>query len=198
MVLSRPGVYLQCMARTSKAANANGPQPRHGGEFMKHVFFTILFTILLIAIPASADSKIKIDTVPADYTPTYSITNQPVHLNKYHFEVNEETGRARVVVTYTYAENMIAGKGDPGGPPTTRAEIPGLVYDAQNHSVVYRADGKQTVCATVQESHGLWGRRSKVTNTNACTVSTEPTNVTSDDGWELHHRQMLNTYLDIR
>jgi hypothetical protein len=186
------------MARTSKAATLNRPVSGHRSGFMKHICLTVLFTILAIAMPAFADSRIKIDTVPADYTPTYSIAQQPVYLNKYHFEVSEETGRARVVVTYTYAENMIAGKGDPGGPPTTRAQIPGLVYDAQNHTVVYNVDGKQTVCATVQESNGFWGHHSKVINTNACTVSTEPTNATYDDGWDLHHRRMLNTYLDIR
>jgi hypothetical protein len=164
---------------------------------MKHIFLVAAITMLAVAAPAAADSRIKIDTVPATYKPVMSSRDEPVYLSGFHFEVNEETRRARIVATYNYAENMIVGEGDGGGPRWTIVQIPGLVYDAQNHAVVYDSDGKHTVCAVFQESKGFWGRRSKLKSTGSCTVSTEPADVTVDDGWGLHHLQVINAYFEV-
>ncbi len=65
---------------------------------MKHMTFLIVIAALVAAIPTPANTRIKIDTVPSEYTPINSPTvREPVSLSSLHFEVNEETGRACVV-----------------------------------------------------------------------------------------------------
>ena len=161
---------------------------------------------ILIMLPlalhksASANSKIKIDAVPLEYTPMNSPTNhEPVSLSGFHFEINQGTGRARVVADYTYTDQMIYGPNDDArGPRSTIAQIPGLTYDAATHTVVYDSNDRKTVCATVREKSGLLGRHVEIKNTGACTVSTEPAEHAEDDGWSIRRFRTLDIYLNVR
>jgi hypothetical protein len=166
---------------------------------MKHLILVGVAMAMFSAVPVSADSRIKIDTVPSEYAPINSPTNrEPVSLSSYHFEVEPETGRARVVVEYTYPDQMTYGPGDDaGGPPSTIVQLPGLRYDAAAHAVIYDSNGEKSVCATVDERSGLFGHRLKVKSTGVCTVSTVAASHTEDTGWNLRRFQALDTYLDI-
>lgn len=154
---------------------------------------------LALGVPVFASSRIKIDTVPSDYTPINSPTSrEPVSMSSYHFEVNEETGRARLVVEYTYPDQLIYGRDDDAlGPPSTIVQLPGLTYDAAARAVVYESNGARDVCATVDVRDGLFGHRLKVKNTGDCVVSAVVANHAEDDGWSIHHFQALDTYLEV-
>jgi hypothetical protein len=153
---------------------------------------------LVASNAARANSIVKIDALPTEYIPVNSPTNrEPLSLAGFHFEVNLETQRARVVADYTYPDFMIYEPNDPTkGPRSTVAQIPGLKYDAATHEVVFESGGTRTVCATVSEQSGIFGRHTKVRNTGACKVVTNITQQTEDDGWSLHHFPVLNAYFE--
>jgi len=167
---------------------------------MKHAFCLAALAALTVAIRASANTRVKIDTVPAEYAPISSPTNrETVSFSSFHFEVNRETGRARVVAFYTYPDQMTYGQDDAaGGPSPTVAQIPGLAYDATSHTVVYDSNGTRIVCATVDEHAGLFGHHLRVKNTGACTVSAVVADQAEDDGWEIHRFRALDTYFEVR
>jgi len=160
----------------------------------------VALVALALAIPVSANSRIRIDTVPSEYTPENSPTNtEPVSMSSYHFEVNAETRRARLVVEYTYPDQLIYGQDDDNrGPESTVVQLPGLTYDAAAHAVVYDWNGTRDVCATVSEHSGLLGHHLKVKNTGACTVSAVVANHAEDDGWSIHRFRAIDTYLEVR
>jgi hypothetical protein len=153
---------------------------------------------LTLAIPLSANSRIKIDTVPSEYAPTNSPTDrEPVSMSSDHFEVNEETRRARVVIEYTYPDQMIYGPNDDaGGPPSTIVQLPGLTYDATAHAVVYDSNGTKAVCAKVNDQAGFFGHHLKVKNTGACTVITVAAGHAEDTGWG-HRFRAIDTYFEV-
>jgi hypothetical protein len=167
---------------------------------VKPSFLTAVLVATALAVPAFADSRVKIDTVPSEYAPINSPTNrEPVSMAGYHFEVNEETGRARVVVDYTYPDELIYGPNDDaGGPQSTFAQLPGLKYDAAAHEVVYDSHGTRDVCATVHERRGLFGRHLTVKSTGACTVFAVVANHAEDDGWSIHRFRALDAYFEAR
>ena len=167
---------------------------------MRHFIIITVFVAMSSAIPVSANSRIKIDTVPSEYAPINSPTNrEPVSLSSYHFEVEPETGRARVVVEYTYPDQMTFGPDDDsGGPAPTIVQLPGLRYDAGAHAVVYDSNGTKSLCATVDDRSSLFGHHLKVKNTGACTVSVVAASHTEDTGWNLRRFRALDTYLEIR
>ena len=166
---------------------------------MNHLFIITVFAAMLSAVPVYAKSRIKIDTVPSEYAPINSPTNrEPVSLSSYHFEVEPETGRARVVVEYTYPDQMTFGPDDASsGPASTIVQLPDLKYDAGAHAVVFDSDGTKSVCATVDDRLGLVGHHLKVKNTGACTVSVVAASHTEDTGWNLRRFRALDTYLEI-
>jgi hypothetical protein len=166
---------------------------------IERAFSFVALAALALAIPVSANSRIRIDTVPSEYTPENSPTNtEPVSMSGYHFEVNEETQRARLVVEYTYPDEMIYGPNDDTlGPQSTVVQLPGLTYDAAARAVVYDSNGTRNICATVSEHHGLLGHHLKVKNTGACTVSTVVANHAVDDGWSIHRFRAIDTYLEV-
>jgi len=166
---------------------------------VKYSFSIAALLALALAIPASANSKVKIDTVPSEYAPISSPTvREPVSLSSFHFEVNQETGRARVVAIYTYPDQMTYGPDDnAGGPPRTIVQIPGLIYDAAAHAVVYDSNGSKTVCATVSERGALFGHSLKVKNTGACTVEAVPAEHSEDDGWSIRRFHALDAYFEV-
>src|ERR1700689_3644318 len=125
---------------------------RDGDTPMKNIFRVGALVALAFTIPTWADTKIKIDTVPATYTPQNYNRSERVRISSYHFEVNPQRNRTRLVVIYTYRDQITYGSGDgKGGPPPTTVEIPGLTYDANAHAIVYAAAGTKAVCATVHE-----------------------------------------------
>jgi len=146
---------------------------------------------MALAIPATADSRIKIDSVPAQYQPAYSMSIQPVSLGSYRFEADEQTGRVRVVVEYAY-QIVNPGRYDPG-PQPSMAQIPGLTWNAATRSAVYEANGKQTVCAVAEP-----GKHLKLKNTGACTVTATENEHTTDDGWSLHHPKTIDTWFQVQ
>jgi hypothetical protein len=172
---------------------------RAGWASTKNSLFLGALVVLAVAVPASANSKVRIDTIPSEYAPINSPTNrEPVSMSSYHFEVNEETQRARVVVEYTYPDQLIYGPNDDArGPRPTIVQLPGLTYDATAHAVVYDSNGTKAVCATVNEQSGLFGRHLKVRNTGACTVTTVVANHAEDTGWDIHRFLAIDTYFEV-
>jgi hypothetical protein len=167
---------------------------------MKGTVAAATLMTLALPIPASANSKIKIDMVPSEYTPVNSPTNrEPVSISSFHFEIDRETSRARVVVNYTYPDQMIYGPNDDvGGPRSTFAQIPGLRYDAVARAIVYDSGGAKTVCATVNDQPGFLGRRLRTKNTGACGVSGVVTDHAEDTGWDIRRFRAIDVYLEVR
>jgi hypothetical protein len=158
------------------------------------------FALLAVAAPASPNTAVKIDSIPYEYTLVNSITNrEPVSVSSYHFEVEPETGRVRVVVEYTYPDQMIYGGDDPvRGPEPSFAQIPGLKFDRAAHAVIFDGEGTKVVCANVTERRGLFGQHLKVANTGACSVTAVPSIHTVDTGWHLIRVRALDTFLEVR
>ena len=176
--------------------------PRPYGEFMRRRLALAALANLVLALPAPASpsSVVKIDTVPSEYEPINSPTNrEPVSLAGFHFEINRESGRARIVADYTYPDQLIYGPDDPTrGPQSTIAQIPGLIYDPAAHEIVFEANGTRAVCAKVEEHHGLFGHRFKIRNTGACIVTARISAHVEDDGWDIRRFLELDTYFEVR
>jgi len=161
---------------------------------MKTTTLTVAALVVMSAGTVMAGTKVKVATVPAEYTPVTSAFAQPVSLAKYYFEVNAETHRARLVVEYRYPnEGFYLIDGDGGGPQPSLIQVPGLSYDSRASQVVYDAGGKRTVCAV-----GLGeGRKGvKMKNTGDCTVTTMAKAEAVDDGWALHHIKALEVWFN--
>jgi hypothetical protein len=141
---------------------------------------------MALALPAYANSTIRIGTMPALYEPPESEYSQPVSMSGFHFEANEETGRVRVVVDYD-APILNPRVYDPG-PGTTEAEIPGLTWNAATRSVVYAVNGRETVCAAAQS-----GKKLKLQNTGACTVTATEGDHVNDNG---DHIKVIETWFE--
>ena len=124
------------------------------------------------------------------YEPPLSMCARPLSIAGYHFEANPETGRARVVVDYSY-RIVNPGEYDPGPEPTV-AQIPGLTWNPATHTVVYEANGHETVCAVAES-----GTHLKLKNTGGCTVTATTGERTTDDGWNLHHFKVIDTWLEV-
>ena len=151
-------------------------------------------TVTATTPPPAPKTRIKIDSVPDQYMPSNMSMFQPVSVQTFRFEVDPPTHRVRIVVDYTYPNENMLGKDDSqGGPQHTTAEVPGLEYDAESHTVVYQTNGTRTVCAQGEEH----GKHIKVKNTGACTVTAEEANHTQDDGWKVHRGKMLDTYFEV-
>jgi hypothetical protein len=159
-----------------------------------------ILALLAAATQASANTVAKIDSIPYEYTLVNSITNrEPVSVSSYHFEVEPETGRARVVVEYTYPDQMMYGGDDPlRGPQPSFTQIPGLRYDPAAHAVIYDEGGTKAVCANVTERRSLFGQHRRVTNTGECSVTAVPSIHTVDTGWALIRVRALDTFLEVR
>jgi hypothetical protein len=161
---------------------------------------SVSFVLIALGIAANAATatRIKIGTVPDEYTPTDASTAERVSMQDFRFEVNPETVRARVVVEYTYPDQIIYSKDDDGGgPQRTVKQLPGLKYVPAEQAVVYEANGQETVCARVEERKGLFGRHLRVKNTGSCTVTTERTKHAEDDGWAIQRFTAIDAYFEV-
>ena len=166
---------------------------------MKLNCIVLVLMISKMAIASPVFTRIKLDTVPDIYRPTDTSMKEPVYMQDFRFEVNQETIRARIVVDYTYPDQMIFGRDDDeGGPQPTIIQIPGLKYLPKAQTVVYEANGKQTVCARVEERRGLFGRHLHIRKTGLCTVTSEHAKHAEDDGWEIKRFTAIDTYFEGR
>jgi len=155
--------------------------------------------LLLQVAGDPAVTRIWIDTVPDEYWPVNVPIREPVSMRDFHFEVNEETVRARVVVEYTYPDELVYGPDDDGrGPQPTVAQISGLNYDPVTRTVVYEGDEKRTVCANLAEHKGIFGRRLRIRNTGSCLVIAEDLEHREDDGWAIRRYRAIDTYFEVR
>ncbi|HEY1801247.1 MAG TPA: hypothetical protein VGG46_09975 [Terriglobales bacterium] len=124
---------------------------------------------------------------------------EPVSMYDFHFEVNSETRRARVVVEYTYPDERIYEREDDGGgPKPTIAQIPGLKYDIADQEVVYAANGTTSVCANVEDHKGFLGRHLWAKSTGVCIVEVEDVKHAQDDGWTIRRFKAIDTYFEVR
>ena len=166
---------------------------------MKLASVVLLLAVPTIAASGTPSARIQIDTVPDEYRPTNYNVQEPVSMSGFHFEVNKETVRARVVVDYTYPDELIYSLDDDGlGPRRSIAQIPGLKYDPEMREIVYEGEGKATVCAKVDDHKGIFGKHLRIKNTGSCIVTAEDTKHAEDDGWSIHRFSAINTYFEVR
>ena len=151
--------------------------------------YGLLFAIL-IAAPVFGDTKVKIATVPNQFTPFAGPgLPEPVSLGRFYFEVEKETQRARVVVEYNYRNEAMYGSYDGHRPEPTHAQLPGLVYDASNKTVVYRQGTEHAVCGVVRDN-------GSVETTGDCVISAANTAQVKDDGWKLNRFHALEVFFE--
>jgi hypothetical protein len=173
-------------------AFANGPAA-------KAIVVALALLIPALAPAGNSPTRIKIASVPDVYMPANLTIRERVSMQNFHFEVNPETLRARLVIEYTYPDKLLYGRNDDkGGPKPSIVQIPGLQYKPETHAVVFEADGRQTVCGQVGEHRGIFGRRLVVKATGACFVSWKDTKRVENDGWAIHRSRAIDTYLVVR
>lgn len=164
-------------------------------------FSSAVLPLVLIfsTAPISAGTEIKLASVPPEYTPTAgSGFPEPIFVDRFSFEVAKETGRARIIVEYTYPDEPIFS-GDGGtGPEPTIVQVPGLTYNATEATIVYDNGSHQTVCARIQEHRSLFWHRSRVMPTGACVVTSRVVNHAVDDGWKVRRFRTIDTFFEVR
>jgi hypothetical protein len=152
-----------------------------------------------IAPPARAETGMKIASVPPEYRPTAGPEMpEPVSMQRYSFEVEPATGRARIVIDYTYPDQAAFGLDGGAGPEPTMAQIPGLKYDAAAKAVVYDTAGKRTVCAMVRDRNFLFRKDLAVTATGACTVTSRLVEHVADNSWSISRVPTVDTFFEVR
>jgi hypothetical protein len=156
---------------------------------------TVFLVVTVLAVPLSAQTRLKIASIPPEYTPTAGPgLPEPVSMQSFSFEVEKETGRARVVVEYTYPDQPAFGSDGGIGPEPTMTQIPGLRYDQEARAVVYQEPDKIVTCATVGTRKFLFWHHLAVTPTGACTVSSSLTSHAEDNGWRIERHQAIDTF----
>jgi hypothetical protein len=144
-------------------------------------------------------AQVKIASVAPEYRPTAgSELPEPVSMQSYSFEVEPQTGRARVVIDYNYPDQIAFGLDGGAGPEPTTAQLPGLKYDAASKAVVYQTGGKRNVCATVRDRKWLFWKSLAVTPTGACTVTSRLVEHTADNGWSISRFPTVDTFFEVR
>jgi hypothetical protein len=152
-----------------------------------------------LAAPLWAESQVKISSVAPEYRPTAGPEMpEPVSMQSYSFEIEPQTGRARVVIDYTYPDQAAFGMDGGAGPEPTMAQFPGLKYDASAKAVVYETGGKRTVCATVRDRKSLFRKVLAVTPTGACTVTSRLVEHMADNGWSISEFPTVDTFFEVR
>ncbi len=157
--------------------------------------FVLAFAFL--AASAAQASSVQVDQVDAVYSDGAWDAN--VSLDGYKFEINPSLGRARLDITYTTDYSNTSDDGGFYGPGEDDVLVKGLSFDTAKSQVVYTSDrGKTTACATVSISHNLFGQKIKVENTGLCTLTTQAGDIVTDDGFQIHHRKVLNVFLNVQ
>jgi hypothetical protein len=147
----------------------------------------------------SSSTQLKIASVPPEYTPTAGAeVPEPVTMQAFSFQVDSTTGRARVVVEYTYPDMQAFGLAGGRGPRPTMAELPGLRYDPAAKQIVFESAGAKTICANVENRKLLFRSHLAVTPTGACTVTAQLNNHSDDTGWTIRQSRTIDTFFDVR
>lgn len=150
------------------------------------------------AISADCATRVKLDSISPEYPPTAGVEMpEPVSMQSFAFEINKQTQRARIVVDYTYPDQLAFGAEGGRGPEPTIVQLPGLKYDSESNAVVYDTDGRKTVCATVRQRKFLFWKSVSVAATGSCVVTSALTDHTDDNGWSISHVRTIDTYLEI-
>lgn len=166
---------------------------------MWRMLSVLVLVITPALVSAGQSTRIKLATVPDRYTPTNASVIEPVSMQGFHFEVNPETIRARVVVEYTYPDELVYERNDDNrGPQPTIVQLPGLKYRPQNQTIIYDHDGRETVCAYVHNRRGLLHHGMQIKNTGACSVSSEDVPHAEDNGWQIQRFKAIDTYFEVR
>jgi len=148
----------------------------------------------LAPLTVEPNAGIPIAAVPAAFAASRgSGLPETVSLSGFYFEVNKETGRARIVIDYVYGGQQAVESEDRHRPDPSYVQPPGLTYDPATRTIVYTHDGKRTICATVSG-----GRRAKVKNSGNCFVTAAYADHVKDNGWAIGKNRVLETYLETR
>lgn len=95
------------------------------------------------------------------------------------FAINPELGRAWVEVDLYYAMSETSDY--------YRVAVPGLSYDRERFEVVFDAEGRRVVCATV-EQRGWWiFSHDRIEATGDCELSHRYVKVPVDNGFAIEH-----------
>ncbi len=95
------------------------------------------------------------------------------------FVINSELGRAWVEVDLYYAMSETSDH--------HRIVVPGLSYDREKSEVVFDADGRRVVCATVQQ-RGWWiFKHEDIEATGDCELTHRYVKVPTDNGFAIDH-----------
>jgi hypothetical protein len=160
---------------------------------------TAMAMVTALVMPVSASTRVKIASVAPEYTPTAGpAMPEPVSMQGFSFEVEKETGRARVVVEYTYPDQQAFGLEGGIGPEPARVQIPGLRYDGDEKAVVYGDKTKTVICATVRSRKFLFWKSLGVVPSGACTVTSQLASHEEDNGWSVNRYRSLDTYFQVR
>ena len=171
--------------------------PRSSRPVFSLTLFACGIAVALV-MPSRAETEITIASVAPQYTPIAgSEMPEPVSMQRYAFQVERQTGRASVLVDYTYPNQPNFGLEGGPGPQPTRAQLPGLKYLADSNTVVYDAGGKKTVCATVRDRKRLFRNSLTVTPTGACTVTSRLDNRLVNNGWGIQRVSQLDTIFKV-
>ena len=149
---------------------------------------------LLAPLAFAATARIPITTVPAAFVPNPGAgLPEPVSLAEFHFEVNKDTGRARIVIDYAYRGQQSIESEDQHKPAPSYTQLANLIYDPAAQTVVYTHGGRKTICAIVSGGH-----RAKVKSTGNCFVTAAYAEHVEDNGWAIGKNRVLETYLETR
>ena len=157
-----------------------------------------LFLTTALAGPLLADTKVRIASAAPELLATGGPQrSEPSNMHTFTFEIDQETGRARLVVDYVYPGAPLFGSDEAAGPAPILAQIPGLRYDASSRSVVYEVSGKRTVCAKVEDRRFLFWKTESIVPTGSCTVSAQFVSSVEDTGWKLRKVRTMDTYFEV-
>jgi hypothetical protein len=152
--------------------------------FLNDAGHTVL-SCLLFALPLCAH-ELEIASVPPEYT-----------MHRYIFEGEPETGRARVVLQYTWPD-YVSGRDKGPGPHPLKVQPAGLRYDATKKAVVYESQESEAVCATLRPHQFLWWKWSSMSPTGRCVVNSREVEHVEDTGWTIRRHAMTDSFLEVR
>jgi hypothetical protein len=161
-------------------------------------FLVSIFLLVSVSIQASDVVKLKIGSIPLDFAPwNGSLLTEPLSVQSFRFEVNNQSRRARVVVEYAYDRQQTYVDQEGRYPDPSAILIPGLIFDPLNNAVVYNAGNRRITCGIFRTRKGIFGARSHVESTGACEITSAAVNRTWDDGWTIHRMRDLDLFLEI-
>ena len=164
-----------CFRRSKRSVSILGLQ----------ILIALGFRAALVAEPATI--AIRIDRVADRYA-----------LQEFSFEVNAETGRAGIRLEYYYPPGRVGGDDSDRGPAPKIATLPGLIYDAAAHAVVYNDGPNRATCATAANHRTLFWKNAYMKPTGACIVSSRLTQHSRDNGWSIDRSRTLDTYFEVQ